>query len=238
MLPWITLGVCARTYTPKTRGEFFRILDNEDLVVVNFVDYDRSKDKPALIEDMQEFFLDLADDPRYAPTVAFVGVNVRDIPSLRESIKSLAELMKDEQTIIMLFAYGKPVKKEKQFLEESTMQQSADMSMKKVARPVVKKGLVSKRDLDRFIDKYFGDDIDQKLEDIQQQEYTRMQYVTRPTRYVRRVYYDQPRYYYPTYSGYYPRYYPGYYYPYYGYGSGVGFGLGVGPIGVGFGFGW
>lgn len=248
-------------FTPKTREELFRILDNYELVAVNFVDYDRSKDKPRDVEEMQGVFFDVADEEVFINTVAFVGINLKEMPSLYENIKPLKDVMQGQSTIVMLFHHGKPLKKVRSEEVKSPDMKTEDKEkqavpapvaqpeVKKMTAPVYKKGFIRKRDLEDFINKYFGDFIVHILEELEEAEQRQMLEQQEQIRYVQpEVRYVQQPVYYPSYQPYYRSYeypYGGYSRPYrrwggwgWGPGFGIGFGFGRRWGGIGFGIGF
>lgn len=209
MIPYSCLG---ELVAPKVRSKFFEVLENNPLVVVNFVDYDSSKDKPLAVENMQDAFNKVGNKPIFQSMVAFTGVNLRKIPSLRDNIPGLKDIMTpDTQTAIVLFKHGKIVQD-------------------KDGKLAFKTGSIKKSELSDFILSHFGEDLESAWRGYQQGQQASRQTITRT--------YSEPTYYYEPSSYYYE---PRYYRPYrYGWGPGIGFGIGTGwgGGGLGFGFGW
>ena len=200
----------SRVILPESAGHFYNLLDQHPLAVVHLIKIEKNMARPVELDKFKEVFRDVSNEKDYrAAEIAFIGVNIIDMPQLERAFKI------GDGSEILLFHRGAVVQDEK-------------------GQDVRINGYVDADELENFIEKYLGGFIDQAIQYFKnaKQEYKSryiqqqpQQYYTQPVTTQRTVYYD---------TDYNDDYYltPGYGY----YGAGYPWGLGIG-FGAGWGAG-
>ncbi len=203
-------GINADFFAPRTIDKFNTVLNEHDLAVVYFNQYDSDESAVEFdqVEQMKAAFIKLSNQERYQQArVAFISVNL----DRGSEIAKQFNIDDDEPSVLMIVKNGQPLQNRKGFLSGQAMKD--------------------------FIETYLGSSIS-KIAPVIKTQRKVIRY-TRPVRERRVVRYSYPEYYddYDYYPSYYP--YGGYYgRRYWGPGFGVGVGFGGRRGGVGFGFGW
>ncbi len=231
-----SVRIQAKLYDPDFERSFYKQIARHDLVVVHFNPYPEGADEPQL-ERMLDAFVNLSKRDRYRDAdVAFIEVNLEKIPDLgddydidvpdwqaieeaaEEAVQQDAaepegdlEIEKSQQSTVMLFKEGKPLKEKGKVIKRA--------------------GFMTKSEMEDFIEVYFASLIDNIIAGKKQEERAREQVrviktkpvvVTQPV-VTRRVYTYDDDYYYPRRRFFGPRF-------------GIGFGFGRrGFGGIGFG---
>ena len=136
-------GLEARVFLPSDVSEFYHILEQHPLAVVHFVKFDKGAARPEGVDDFKEALRNLSrkKDYEYAG-VAFIGVNIMDMPQLERSFK-----ISDDSTVF-LFHRGRVVQDG--------------------GKDATIVGFVDEDTLEDFIEKHFSDSIDDAIQHFKQ----------------------------------------------------------------------
>ena len=94
----------AKFYVPQSDEQFYREVSRHEMAVVHFNPYDEEEEDEANLDRMKDAFFSLANSNRYKNAdVAFIGVNLQNIPDLAEDfgidVPDFEQLEEDDEDV-------------------------------------------------------------------------------------------------------------------------------------------